>query len=158
MASGPNIYNILGYFPHLNQQTGMLPTFGLADIQEISMLLSLLFSTQGGIVAHPGGGQVNAVQLTATNNQVDTVTTAGDSVMLPQALPGRFVSINNNGANSLQVFGQPSNAANGGAGDTITPNTSVTPAATGVGVAQASGKCASYECFELGNWKQSISA
>lgn len=155
--SGPNIYDMLGYFRNIttpNQQS-----FGMIDVGEVAQMINLLFTTKGGITATAGGGQSGAFPLTATWNSIDTVATAADSVMLPQALPGRFVFVlNNQTTNSLQVFGQPTNPANANAGDTITPSSSSTPAATGTGVAHAVNKVALYVCMELGNWKQMISA
>jgi hypothetical protein len=62
-------------------------------------------SFQDNITANPGGGQTGAFQLTRQNNRVTTVTTAGDSIMLPPALPGLEVIVVNHGANSMQVFG-----------------------------------------------------
>ena len=62
-------------------------------------------SFQDNITANPGGGQAGAFQLTRQNNRVTAVATAGDSIMLPPALPGLEVIVVNHGANSMQVFG-----------------------------------------------------
>lgn len=64
-----------------------------------------MLATQDGIIAFPGGGQTSARQITAYINRVATVATAADSVKLPSSAPGRFITIVNDTANALQVFG-----------------------------------------------------
>lgn len=49
-----------------------------------------------GIVAHPGGGQADAVELTTTYNIVETVGTDDDSVKLPLGAPGTLRVVKNN--------------------------------------------------------------
>ncbi len=121
---------------------------------QLKIVGSAVFSSRSGIIAHAGGGQANATPLTAGMNTVETVATAADSVMLPLAIPGATCYIANATANSMQVFGNPSNPNNGGVGDTIAIQGSNTQVATGTGVAQASGVLTVYKCLKMGQWKQ----
>lgn len=91
-----------------------------------------------GLTAHAGGGQANALALTADFNQINTVTTTADSVKLPPSSPGLSITVDNQGANSLQVFGTTPDTING--------------AATGTGVAVAATKNAVFTCFVAGAW------
>jgi hypothetical protein len=66
-----------------------------------------------GIVAHAGGGQANAVQLTAMNYFIATVATAGDSVKLPPAKVGMEItnqSATATGPNDFPASGETINA------------------------------------------------
>ena len=57
------------------------------------------------IVANPGGGQANAVQLISNHNKIDTVESPGDSVKMPRAKVGLSIIVNNSAsANSVNVF------------------------------------------------------
>jgi len=131
-----------------------IPGSRLVDGGECLQLAQLICSAKTGYTALAGGGQTGATQLTATLNEVPNVASDNDSVMLPLAIPGRWVVVNNTSGHSLQVFGQPINPNNAGAGDTIAPNNSVTQAATGTGVAQATAVMAIYVCTTIGQWKQ----
>lgn len=114
---------------------------------------------QGGLTAFAGGGQASATQLPALCNEVSTVASAADSVKLPSAIPGAVVFVNNAGANSMQVFGQSSNAARTDdqtTGDTIMTAASSAAAATATGVAQAAATAAVYFCVNIGVWKQGL--
>lgn len=90
------------------------------------------------LVARAGGGQANALQLSAIYNRVTTVVTAGDSVKLPPSKPGDQRTVLNSGASNLQVYGSGSDTINGA------------PAATGITVAP--GKEAEVICFSYGAW------
>lgn len=61
-------------------------------------------STQDAITAGAGGGQTNAIQLTARINRISVCVTGADSVKLPPSKPGQVIYITNNTANSVQVF------------------------------------------------------
>jgi hypothetical protein len=68
-----------------------------------------------GITAHAGGGQGSAVPLTAMLNFISTVVTAGDSVILPSAVPGSVITVINQsstatGPNVFPQSGQTINA------------------------------------------------
>lgn len=116
------------------------------------------FSAAQGLVALAGGGQTGATLLPMYVNEVSTVVTAADSVMLPLAAPGAVVFVINDTATSMQVFGQPSNPNNSGVGDTIAAHGSAAQSATATGVAQAATIMACYVCFVVGKWKQMITA
>lgn len=64
----------------------------------------LVHSTVNNVTAHAGGGQASATQLTSELNFVTTAASAGDSVRLPFAGPGRVVTVFNDGANAIDVF------------------------------------------------------
>lgn len=130
------------------------PGYGLQDGWSLWQTWNWLFSASTGLTAHAGGGQAGATPLPSALNRVDTVANAADSVLLPPAIPGRQVVVNNNSANALQVFGVASNGANDGAGDKIATQGSTVYEATGTGVAQASGVVTTYSCDTLGLWKQ----
>lgn len=61
-------------------------------------------TSEAAIVAHAGGGQANAYQLTKQFNRVDTVATTGDSVKCPLAAKSNVLLVQNNGANDLNLF------------------------------------------------------
>lgn len=79
------------------------------------------YSYQSGITAHAGGTQAAAVQLAAGINMVDvdTVTTTGDSVALPQCVAGTYLFVANAGAQTLDVYGSPTVNSLTAANDTI---------------------------------------
>lgn len=123
------------------------------------------FNVAQGLVAKAGGGQVGATPLPAFINEITIVATANDSVMLPPGFAGARITVINDAANAVQVFGYlpPS-----GAGDTIALSTSAAQSPTGTGVTQPAASIADYVCFvgENGNtnnttaalWKQFRSA
>ena len=62
-------------------------------------------SYAAGLAAHAGGGQGAALALTKDFNRITTVATAGDSVLLPDAVHGRSIFVKNaHATNSLNVF------------------------------------------------------
>ncbi len=61
-------------------------------------------SYASGIVALAGGGQTGATLLKAQFNQVSTVATTGDSVMLPKAVAGMEIRIASAGVGNLAVY------------------------------------------------------
>jgi hypothetical protein len=126
----------------------------LIDGDELNKQAQELFSYEYGITATAGGGQAGAYQLKRRLNRVETCVTNADSVMLPPAIPGKQVIINNATGQSLQVFGVVSNAANGNVGDTIAAANSNAQTATAIGVAQLTTTVMEYFCFKLGEWKQ----
>ncbi len=147
--------------PLLSSLLALFPSFvagnRLIDGGDLSALANQVFSTATAITARAGGGQANATVLTNALNQIGTVASGSDSVMLPQAIPGMAVYINNAGASTLQVFGVVSNPVTG-VGDRIVPNNSSTPQATATGVAQSANVDAEYKCYTAGIWKQNLSA
>lgn len=90
------------------------------------------------IKATAGGGQAHAYQLTSEVNRISTVATAGDSVKLPPAKPGRVIKVINSGANSMQVFGQFSDTIN--------------DLAANLGVSQIPGSVVEYVAANVTHW------
>ena len=132
-----------------------IPGYRMIDGSDLLTLVNDLYSYQNGITALAGGGLAGAPIVVNNYSQIDTVATASDSIALPAATPGVEYVVNNNGANTLAVFGSynPQNAAL----DTILASGSV--GATGAAsVTQASGKVAVYACYKAGVWKQLLSA
>ena len=93
---------------------------------------------QDNITAHAGGGQSSATQLLAAINRVNTVATAGDSVMLPAAVPGLDCIIINHGANPMQVYGNGTDL--------------IDDVATATGVSQMQNSQVLYTCASTGRW------
>ena len=133
-------------FPSFFTTTGpTLPT-GL----DLQALIKSQYSASSGLTAVAGGGQSLASPINNYLTQVDVVATANDSVTLPPAIPGSEYILNNNTANSMQVFGLGSDQIQASGSTTIQPATT--------GVAHAAQKAASYFCFKAGIWKQLLSA
>src|SRR5467141_182711 len=66
-----------------------------------------------GLVALAGGGQTGATPLKGRTNEVATVATAADSVILPVSVPGTvLIVLNNAGANSMNVYAQVGDTIN----------------------------------------------
>lgn len=61
-------------------------------------------SFKDAITAFATGGQGSAVQLAALINTITVCATSGDSVKLPTAAAGLAITVNNQGAASLNVF------------------------------------------------------
>lgn len=57
-----------------------------------------------GITAGTTQTQADGFQLLSSHNEVATVATTNDTVVAPLAVVGRFLTILNNGANTLQIF------------------------------------------------------
>lgn len=127
----------------------------LIDGGDFSQFFASEQSVVDGIVAHAGGGQASATALTNALNQVDTCASDNDSVMLPPALRGTKVWINNNTGHTLAVYGVPSNNFLATpAGDTIAVQGSTSQVATATGVTQLTGVACWYVCTQTGQWKQ----
>jgi len=65
----------------------------------------MIESAQDLLIATPGGGKTNALQLNTQTIRVSTVATIGDSVRLPPAVAGLELIVINHGLNAMQVFG-----------------------------------------------------
>jgi hypothetical protein len=145
----------------LQQFSSFIPGSRLVDGGDCLALAKASVSGGTIAVAFAGGGQAgcqNPPYLAGFYiNEVLAVTSANDSVSLPLAVPGAETTvINSAAANSLQLFGQASNPNNGGAGDTIIPHNSSTPAATGTGIAVAAGNTVVCSCARAGVWKSQL--
>jgi hypothetical protein len=85
-------------------------------------------STATGITAHAGGGQASATQIAAMMNNITTVATTNDSVVLPASAVGLQITVANNGTQTAAIFCPVGSTMNGVA------NGSVTLAAGSVGI------------------------
>lgn len=95
-------------------------------------------SYTNGITAFAGGGQSSATALTSQVNRVSTVATAGDSVKLPASAAGMIITVWNDSANPMQVFGAGTDTVNG--------------VATATGVSQMQKSVVIYACTAAGAW------
>lgn len=96
-----------------------------------------------GITAHSGGGQANATPLPAMINRVTTVAAAGDSVLLPAAVPGlQIMVVNATATNSMNVY----------------PNGSDVINAAATVFAVAATKVAEFYCTNAGQWHTLLTA
>ena len=131
-----------------------IPGSRLVDGGDCLFMAKQLFQANGPYTALAGGGQAGATQMQPGLNLVSTAGVGGtDSVMLPQAIPGSQVVVQNDSANAIQVFGQAANALTG-VGDTIAAYNSSTYQVTATGVAQAASTVTEYYCVIAGKWKQ----
>lgn len=101
-------------------------------------------SYANSVVAHAGGGQASATALTKDFNRVTTVATAGDSVLLPDAVHGRSIFVKNTAANSLNVFPKSGENINALAADAA--------------YALATVKAAWFVCCVNGTWETILTA
>ncbi len=90
------------------------------------------------VTALAGGGQTGATSLSPDFNNITTVATAGDSVMLPQATSPIEVICVNETANACQVFGTATDTING--------------IACAVGYSQPANSQATYISITPGKW------
>lgn len=124
------------------------PGFRLLDGQWLTNAFIKMFeggiSRRFGIVAKAGGTKAAAVQLDRSFNQVDTCATNDDSVLLPKAIAGSMVTVINNGAARLGVYGTGADTINGAATATI--------------YNIAAGKTATFTCAKTGAWFANLSA
>lgn len=102
-------------------------------------------SAINALTAHAGGGQALATALTRQINRVTTVTTAGDSVLLPLAVAGRWVSvINAAAANAMDVFPQTGEIINA--------------LAANAAISVAANKNILFFCAVAGTWNSVLTA
>jgi hypothetical protein len=90
------------------------------------------------ITASSAGTQASATPVTAVHNRVDSAA-AGASVLLPAALPGHVLEVNNDSGSAIAVF--PS------ANESIAPNQENTS------VSIASKGLLGFYCQEQGRWQ-----
>jgi len=142
----------------VSQFLSFVPGLRLVDGGDLLALTNSIGSYTNGITAGVTATLALATQLTATFNSVDTSTNSGtDGVILPPALPGMEIEIDNNTANTIYVWGVGANQNNGGAADLIIASGSYGNGNAAAHVALASTKASSYQCFTAGIWKQMIS-
>lgn len=110
---------------------GLATGYGGPGLQTVAFVNS--------ITAFSGGGQSSAVALTGQYNRVSVAAASGDSVRLPTSAAGLQVTIDNQGANPIQVFGASTDTING--------------VATATGVSQPVKSIVTYYCTVAGNWE-----
>lgn len=76
-------------------------------------------SVQAAITAHAGGGQANAVVITARQFQISVCATLHDSVKLPPALAGMVIMGANDGAAGADVYPATGEQINGAGANVI---------------------------------------
>lgn len=127
-------------FPKLITSRQLIP----GDL--INNLISMLSGTTTGITALAGGGASAATpKLNSWSNEITTVATAADSIMLPPAKSGLAVMVINSGANSTRV-----NVALN-SGDKMNPGNANF-------LDQAAGAVAEYICTKDGRWDRFVSS
>ncbi len=128
-----------GPFPNFN------PGRHLLDGKDVNQVSAAIGSNESGKTAGIGGTRAAAYPIVAAQTEFKTVTSANDACVLPVAYPGCMCFIvNDDGANSLQVFANGSDTINATAGAT--------------GVALAAGAAALFVCIVTGNWRRFVSA
>lgn len=98
------------------------------------------------ITANATGTQATATQLTAMVNRVATSSTAGAGVRLPTSAPGLIITLVNDGASSIQVFGNTTDSA------------TIDGIGTATGVAMANAKRGQFICTTAGAWASTAGA
>jgi len=104
-----------------------------------------LASSAAGLVALAGGGQPGATPIATLFARFDTVATGGDSSVLPAAIAGTNVAVNNSGAASMNVYPK-------GTTDIINALAVQTPFAV------AAGKTCEFFCMVTGKWNTQLGA
>lgn len=104
-------------------------------------------NAQYGLTAKAGGGATGAKQLIGGMNEVATVASANDSLLLPRAAPGTFVWLTNNAAANDAKLYTPEGA-------TVTING--TSGATGVTITHA--KSYLFACVSPTKWVSILTA
>lgn len=123
-----------------NTNTKLSPTW--SKIASAGVLAPEL--AQDNVTAGTTQTQAGATALTGQVVRVGTVATAGDGVRLPTSVAGLIVTLVNDGANPMKVYGAGTDTINS--------------IATATGLYQGTGTTAMYSCTVAGNWKVSISA
>jgi len=98
----------------------------------------VLSSGAQSIVAFAGGGKASATQIEWQITRVNTVATAGDSVLLPPSTRGLWVTLINHGAAAMQVYGAGTDTIN--------------DVATATGLSQGVNSAVEYFCPAPGVW------
>ncbi len=102
------------------------------------------FTAANALTAHAGGGQANGTLCSAYINRFTTVATAGDSALLPAAIPGLEIHVVNTTATSMNVFPQSGGQING--------------ASANAAFALGANKNAIFGCAVAGQWHAILSA
>ena len=101
-------------------------------------------STQDGLTAKVGGGQLGGPTINRMLNRFTVVTSIADSATLPVSAKGLSVTIVNAAANSMNVFPFTGDAINA--------------LGANAAFALAGGKTATFYCTSVGQWHSILSA
>lgn len=133
MATVPQAYDNLGFQMPSGEKLNRIVSQGV-------------LSYNAALTALAGGAQVGAPVLDGGVNNIATVASANDSVVMPKSSPGKVVYLRNGSTNACQVFANTASSLPSGVQDTING----TAGATGVSI--AAGKTAQFICYAYGAW------
>jgi hypothetical protein len=129
---------------YTNIGTTLVSAWGASLGGNVTIAGQLFESATDGITAFAGGGQASATPLTTQLNRLVTVAADGDSVALPQSVPGMAVTVVNTGAKSADVF-----PVNGG-------TDAINGQAANVAVRVKAGAVATFYCEVAGKWESQL--
>lgn len=116
--------------------------FRMPSGDDVQALRNLGYSWGAPITAHAGGGFGGATGLIYTINSIGTCEADGDSVKLPQAIPGLGLIVKNTTGHAAQVFAfTASDTIDGNPGD--------------VGISLTGGSKLFFQCADDGDWYSS---
>lgn len=121
--------------------------------EALTRLANYTIGYQNSLTALAGGGQAGATPLATGFNEVDTVATNNDSVMLPAAIPGSSVDIYNAGANTLAIYANVAQS-NGSSADQMIAKSTNAKTGAAASITIASGHSTVFVCTTLGLFKQ----
>ena len=146
-----SLFNFLGFYGKQGPS--------LIGQEALTLFANYTLGSINGIVALAGGAQAGSPVLAYNNNEVLTVATTNDAVQLPPAIPGAYVLINNNSANTLRVYaGAAPNVNNANALDQMCANATTALTANGTATTLASGYTCEFTCTTIGVWKRQAAA
>lgn len=126
---------------------------GSAAFSYITLTGFIYESATNGITATASGTQTTSVLLTTSINRITTITTGGDSVLLPPSVPGLSIKvINATASTSMNVF--PASAAQGG----VTGGDAINALAVNTAYAIAGTKVVTFSCSVAGTWNTTLTA
>jgi hypothetical protein len=131
---------------YTTNSSGVITVTNPSDLDECMQAGCVVLQTPAdALTATAGGGQTNALALSAAINRVTTVATAADSVKLPVAVPGAVITvINAAGTNSMNVFPATGEVINA--------------LAANAAFAIAAGKTATFSCAGTKQWHSVLSS
>ena len=95
----------MAQYPTVNYPSGRSINYNLGTgMHDMTGIINGNGFTANSLTAHAGGTQALATQLNAAINLIAVCATAGDSVILPPATGGQFLTVINGGAASAQIF------------------------------------------------------
>lgn len=139
------IYN----YPYTDQSV----SGGSAAYSYITLTGHVYESATNAITATASGTQTNSVLLTTSINRVTTITTGGDSILLPPAVPGLSIKvINATASTSMNVY--PASATQGG----VTGGDAINALSQNTAYAVAGTKVVIFSSAIAGTWNTLLTA